>query len=173
MWILIIELAISYIVIYLPFAGISMASVIDGSNFFPNGSIYAMKSNTATLQNFHFVFIKKGQLLRFAHFANQNDLGLFAGVLFSLSIERLMNKMYKKKLFYICLACLSFFMWCNSGTRSVMYAIILAILVVICKRLAKPTKVRARDALIFIILILFGLYFAISYDNSGSILPNF
>ncbi len=137
-----IQCLIAFGIIYLSRVGISFFNLFN-AGYYNGGYYYTNEYNdmVALPSNFYRVFTegKNANFVRTGQFHNSNGLGFAAATLVFLCIERLVNTKESrlKRIITIALAIMAFFLWCCSGTRGVLFGIMIGFAVYLLKMLIR------------------------------------
>jgi len=139
--------------VYLPTWGVNVLDNISGANYVSDGYVYG--KNISNLFNFYEALKNKYTFNGIGQFHNGNDLGFFGGIGMLLCINKLIFEKTKKRIIYLMLMLISFFLWTNSGMRAPLIGILLAIPLynLMQKNIAKKTINIIIGLVIFAILI--------------------
>lgn len=171
-----IQCSIAMIIIYGPTFGINVFYDFNAALYMGGNSGYfyldSYNSNVALLSNFINAFVggKNSVFIKCAQFHNANGLGMAAGVLLFLLINKAFFENNNKKILYrigyIVLIVLSFLLWCNTGTRGPIVGVLLALIWYIAKGMLSRKQISHNNFYLSTILITCVLFvFIIESDT--------
>lgn len=153
-WYVTLQLILSFLIIYGPAIHINSFSTFNSGYYGVEAAEYYLDSTRiARLSNFYQIFLKKGYFLQAAQFHNSNPLGFYCGVGIIILISEFI---IKKRNFFLKIISLFFcgvifLLWCNSGMRGVIYAMITTLAIIFFfKRKYKVIKITVISLIIFL-----------------------
>lgn len=132
-WYVILQLILSFLIIYGPSIHINSFSIFNSGYYDVEAAEYYLDSTKiARLSNFYQIFLKKGYFLQAAQFHNSNPLGFYCGVGIIILISEfiLKKRNFFLKIISLFFSGVLFLLWCNSGMRGVIYAIIMTLIMI-------------------------------------------